>query len=423
MTYAQLPDTELQRIFHTLRSERKQYDLTRGKPSQEQLDLAAGLLYDVNTSDDTGFDCRNYGYPEGLPPARQLAADYLQTPYKNTYVIGSSSLALMHDIIVQMLLRPLPGSTESWMDLISHYREKDIKVSMLCPSPGYDRHHEICELYGIHMLPVPLRDDGPDCTVIKNYLEDKRYHVVGMWCIPKYSNPTGTIYSEETCVQIAKLAARYNLALFWDLAYQEHHLTDELYAIPSAPTLSKKAWSEDSFWVFGSTSKITFASAGIAMLAASEKNLSWYLKSLTRQMIGSDKVNQLRHVNFLGNIEGIRTHLTKHREILAPKFAIVDNIMNREFQGHNTIRWNKPLGGYFVNVFTTPGTAKRAECLCAEMGLIITKAGAAFPYGKDPDDSHHRLAPSCVSLTDLPSAMERYTLALHIASREKDRSP
>jgi DNA-binding transcriptional MocR family regulator len=414
-TLYKLSLAELHHRYDVAKGQAQKNDLTRGKPSVAQLDLAKDLLKDTHYLAEDGFDCRNYGLPEGLPEARRLAAEILGTPYKNTLVVGNSSLQLMHHLVTEMMLRPLPDAHHgSWKDMM----DAGVPVSMICPTPAYDRHHAICAHYGIRMIPVPMRDDGPDLTGIEARMG--RDNILGMWCIPKYSNPTGTTYSRQKCEEIAKLFSRYpGSRVIWDLAYQVHELTDTPDTLPTPSELCKMAKGrEDWLFVVGSTSKITMASAGIAFLALSDENRAWFLKSLTTQMIGSDKVNQLRHVRFLKNLDGVKAHMELHRSILAPKFAMVDRILTREFSGSNTVRWNKPKGGYFINLTVKHGCARRVVALCATLGLSLTPAGAAYPDSVDPHDEHIRIAPSVPSLQAVESAMESLVLAIHLAQRE-----
>lgn len=323
-------------------------DLTRGKPSAEQLQLSAPMLAETEFQSADGTDGRNYGLLEGLPEARMLFGEYLGVPTRNTLVLGNSSLAIMHDLVVQMLMRNTPGEIR-WWDPHHNVRNRPI---MLCPVPGYDRHFSICERYGIEMLPIPLNADGPDMDAVEEVLRGpKKWYVFGMWCTPKYSNPTGITYSQAVCERLAKMETWPGFRIFWDLAYNMHDLTDRGDELPNMLELCRTArvapdqpTHANRVFVIGSTSKITFAGAGLAMLATSEENLAWYRECLGVQMIGPDKLNQLRHVRFLKNVDGIRAHMRRHRSIIAPKFRIVNEILERELGGKELAQWNEPRG-------------------------------------------------------------------------------
>jgi len=412
----------LTKKYAALKAEKLNLDLTRGKPSEVQLALSNPMLENKNVFALDGSDCRNYGHLEGLPEARKLFGEYLGVPTQNVFVLGNSSLAVMHDLVVQMLMRPVPGEVRRW-DAYHNLRNQPV---MLCPTPGYDRHHAICEHYGIRMLPVPMKDGALDIDLVESLVQTER-NVFGIWCVPKYSNPTGITYSLEVCERLANMEAPPGFRIFWDNAYAVHDLTEQSDELPNLFELCCRAKGsgrqehrekEDRLFVIGSTSKITFASAGLAMLAASERNLAWFRQSLSVQTIGHDKLNQLWHVAFLKDMAGIRAHMAKHRAILKPKFDRVDEVLKRELSEFNFVRWNRPKGGYFVNLFVPKGRAKRVVELAGLLGVKLTPAGAAFPYGKDPDDSHIRIAPTFPPLSEVQKAMEVVALCIIIATYE-----
>lgn len=404
----------LRRQYELLREKPLALDLTRGKPSEEQLALSESMLTYTGTRSRDGADCRNYGGIEGLAEARELFGAYLGASPENTLVLGNSSLAIMHDIVAQAMMRPLPGVSYSWGEGISF----GVRPKMLCPVPGYDRHFAINERFGIEMIPIPMTDTGPDMRAVVSALRDNKW-VVGMWCTPKYSNPTGVTYSEKTCRHLARLPRKYSdLRIIWDLAYNAHDLTETPDELPNMLELCREAGHEDRVFVVGSTSKMTFAGSGLAMLAASKANIAWFKQGLSVRTIGPDKLNQLRHVHFLRDLEGIRAHMAKHRAILVSKFAAVDEILTRELAGTQLARWSEPHGGYFVSLWVTQGSAKRVVQLAADVGVKLTPAGAAFPYGKDPEDSHIRIAPTYPALADVRQAMEVLTLCIKLAAAE-----
>ena len=400
----------LRRRFEALKTLGLALDMTRGKPSAEQLALSEPMRTITDTQAGT-IDCRNYGGLEGLPEARALCAEYLGVRPEETLVLGNSSLTLMHDVFVQALLRPHPEIKGSWNDL----RSLGLKPKMLCPVPGYDRHHAICAHFDIEMLPVPMRDDGPDVRMIVELLKG-RPDIIGMWCIPKYSNPTGITYSEKVARVLAYLRA--DILIFWDLAYAAHDLRETPDEVPNILELCKEAHHEDRVFIFGSTSKITFAGAGISMLAASEKNIAWFKESLAVQTIGPDKLNQLRHVRFLKDMDGVRALMAKHRAIIRPKFETVNEVFRQQLGGRGIAQWSNPRGGYFISLYVQHGCAKRVVTLAAELGVKLTPAGAAFPYGNDPEDSHIRIAPTFPPLAEVRQAAEVVALCVQIAAEE-----
>lgn len=393
-------------------------DMTRGKPCAEQLDLSVEMLACTSVHALDGSDCRNYGFLEGLPEARELFAEYLGVPTENTYVLGNSSLAVMSDLVTQMLMRQVPGEIRRW-DPYHNLRNRPI---MICPVPGYDRHYAICKHLGIETVSVPLHADGPDMDAVEKIIRRER-NVFGIWCTPKYSNPTGCTYSAEVCERLASLEAPAGFRIFWDNAYAVHDLTEQGDELPNmlelcCKTKQVRREKENRVFVIGSTSKVTFASSGLAMLASSKGNLDWYRESLAVQTIGPDKLNQLRHIRFLKDMNGVRAHMARHRKILRPKFDAVDEILSRELRGSNAATWNKPRGGYFVSLQVRPGYAKRVVALASDVGVKLTPAGAAFPNGVDPEDSHIRIAPTFPPLAEVRQAMEIVSLCIRIATGE-----
>ena len=392
--------------YECIRSLGLKLDMTRGKPCAEQLDLSVEMLRDVGVHALDGGDCRNYGVMEGLPEARTLFGEYLGVPAQNTFVLGSSSLAIMHDLVVQMLLRQLGGSSV-----------RGTAPTMLSPVPGYDRHFAICEQYGIKLVPVRMNESGPDLAQVRELLQSSD-SIVGMWCTPKYSNPTGITYSPDVCRELAQMTAPSGFRIFWDLAYQVHDLEDVGDELPNFFDMCRESGQEDRVFVIGSTSKMTFAGAGLAVLGASSRNLGWYRRSLAVQTIGPDKLTQLRHVRFLKSLQGIRAHMLRHRSIIKPKFDIVEEVLGRELIRGVHATWNRPRGGYFVSLYVQKGHAKRVVELAGQLGVKLTPAGAAFPGGIDPDDSHIRIAPTFPPLLEVRQAMEVVALCVRLSAEE-----
>jgi len=390
--------------YAALRDRGLRLDLTRGKPSPEQLDLMTFAGNDDYTAAD-GTDCRNYGGLTGLQELREIFSGFLQVPAAQLVALGNSSLALMHDIIAHALLFPLPGSSRGWLG----------DSAFVCPVPGYDRHFAVCEKFGIEMIRVPMLSDGPDMNVVEELVAaDPR--IKGMWCVPKYSNPTGACYSSATIERLARMrTAAGDFRLFWDNAYAVHYLTPDGPA-QIAPVLDacERAGNCDRPFVFGSTSKITYAGAGVAFFGSSPANVSWFLGHLARQTIGPDKVNQLRHVRLLQSADGVLELMDRHRQILAPKFALVDQILRDGLSG--IASWTLPEGGYFMTLDVPDGCASAVVGLAADAGIALTPAGATHPYGRDPRDRTIRLAPTFPSLTDLEQAMRGLVTCVRLAA-------
>ncbi len=377
-------------------------DMTRGKPSEEQLSLSNAMLAIGEFRSKDGFDCRNYSpHLDGLPEARKLCAAYLGTRPENTLVTGNSSLQLMYSVITEHMLR---GGWSAG------------SPKFICPEPGYDRHFQILRNLGIGMVPVPMNENGPDMDIVRDRIQDP--DVVGMWCMPRYSNPTGVSYSRSVSRAIAELKPKNGrFIVMWDDAYREHHLGALTRPDIDIMKLAREAKTEDRFWIFGSFSKVTFASAGISMLAASPRSLEWFRKRLAAQTIGPDKLTQLRHVLFLKNLSGIRAHMRKHARIIRPKFKVVCDELERAIGKKGIARWEMPDGGYFISFYMETGSARRVVELARGLGLLLTPAGAAFVKG-DPEDSHIRIAPTYPSLADVRKASQLLCLCAEIAHRE-----
>ena len=419
-TIADLSPRELEALHTRVRSEYENFrarglklDMTRGKPAPDQLDLANGLLALPGNGDYfTGAheDARNYGGLQGLPEVRALFAPVLGAPADQIVIGDNSSLALMHDSIVYALLKGVPGSDKPW--------SKADSIAFICPVPGYDRHFAICEEYGIRMIPVPLTGNGPDLDAVEALVQDPS--VKGMWCVPKYSNPSGEIYSDDTVQRLAAMrTAAPDFRLFWDNAYVLHHLTETQHEIANILEACEKAGHPDRAFVFASTSKMTLAGAGLAFFASSAANVRWYLARAGKRTIGPDKLNQLRHLRFLRDTEGLLKLMDGHRLLLAPKFVAVAEALERRLGGTGVAHWTKPEGGYFISVDAMGGTATRVVELAKEAGIALTPAGSTAPYGKDPRDSNLRLAPTFPTLEDVRAASEGIALAILLAGLEK----
>ena len=402
MTDPRARQSELLDIFDTHIDAGLKLDLTRGKPAAEQLDLSNeldGILEGFYLLQG-GTDARNYGGILGIPEARQLGAEFIGAKSEQVMVGGNSSLNLMYQYVEHMM---------------AHWGGEPVKF--LCPVPGYDRHFTICEHFDIEMITVPLNDDGPDMQQVKE-LVSKDAAIKGIWCVPKYSNPTGNTYSKEVVEQFAEIpkVAGDNFRVFWDNAYAVHDLVEQGDELPSLMTAAEKTGTTDNIVMLGSTSKVTFAGAGISFLATSTSQLAAFEKFLSDQMIGFDKVNQLRHVRFLKDIDGIKAHMAKHRDIIKPKFDLVLKKLEEHLAGKNMASWNSPRGGYFISLDTRPGLATTIISMAADAGVKLTPAGATFPYGKDPKNTNIRLAPTFPGLAELESAMDVFVTCVELAS-------
>src|SRR6266542_1398152 len=413
------PSDIVQRLSHyeerlaAIRQKGLKLDMTRGKPSSEQLDLANDLST-ILTKDDykaaDGTDTRNYGGLDGLPEMKALFAEMLGTQPANVVVGGNSSLTMMHDVVVRALLHGVPGGDGPW---------SRSKIKFLCPSPGYDRHFAICEHHGIEMVTVPLGSHGPDlATVTKLVAGDAT--IKAMWCVPKYSNPTGTTYSSEVVRRLAAMkTAATDFRLLWDNAYAVHDLYDTTDPLDEILLACAEAGNADRAIVFASTSKISFAGAGVAALASSSANVADAKKHLFVQTIGPDKLNQLRHVRFFKTMADVRAHMQKHAALLCPKFETVTRILDRELGGTDLASWTRPRGGYFVSLDTLEGCASEVVKLAEEAGVKLTPAGATFPYGRDPKNQNIRIAPSLPPVSQVETAMEVVSLCILLASARK----
>lgn len=388
-------------------------DMSRGKPSTAQLDLVSGVLTMVQTPQDCiddGIDARNYGQIAGLPCARRYWADVLGCHSDEIFVGGAASLNMMFDVISRAYTHGLLHSPRPW--------GKEDVVKFLCPSPGYDRHFSITQFFGAQLITVPMTPTGPDMDLVEELVKDPA--VKGIWTVPKYSNPDGIIYSEETIRRFANLKpAAPDFALIWDNAYCVHEFEGEYVPFPDILALCREAGRPDMVYEFASTSKITFAGGGVSCMAASKANIDYFTGVFGVQMISYDKVNQLRHVRFLRDKAHTLEIMKGHAAILAPKFQTVSDILDREIRPLGFASWNRPTGGYFVCLDTMPGTAKRALALCKDAGVTMTAAGATFPYGQDPLDRNIRIAPSLPPVAELEDAMEIFTTCLKLAALEK----
>ncbi len=388
-------------------------DLTRGKPSPAQLDLAAPLLardmsHDFRAAD--GTDTRNYAGDNGmgLPELRAIFGELLHIPTEQILALGNASLQVMHDTIVHALLHGVPGNVRPW---------RDDEIAFLCPSPGYDRHFAITEAFGIRMIPVPFDEQGRlPLDVIAEHLQDPA--VRGMWCVPMFANPGGEVYDEETVRALVSLpSAAPDFRLFWDNAYSVHVLTEDFPPVIDVLGLAAAAGNPDRVLVFASTSKITLAGGGVAFFGSSPANVAWYREHAAVQTIGPDKVNQLRHVRHFGDADGVRALMQKHRALVAPKFAATERILGERLSG--VAHWTTPAGGYFIALTGPAGTATRAVDLAKAAGIAVTPAGAAFPYGEDPDDAVIRIAPTFPSLEDVEAAVDGLCTCVLLAAEER----
>jgi DNA-binding transcriptional MocR family regulator len=417
--YSQLTLAERQEAYAILQARYEHYrslglnlNMARGKPGVQQLELSAPML-DLLTIDNCkvdGIDARNYGELTGLPCAKKLFAELLGTKPEEILVGGNASLTLMYDLIAKAYTHGLLHSPRPWA--------KEETVKFLCPSPGYDRHFKITENFGMELITVAMTENGPDMDAVEEAVKDPT--VKGMWCVPKYSNPDGIIYSEETIDRIAKLKpAAPDFALMWDNAYCVHEVYGEFRPFRDILTLCREAGNPDMVYEFASTSKITFPGAGVAVMAASVENQKYITSLLAFQSISYDKMNQLRHVLFLKDKETVLALMQEHAKILRPRFSAVLDALEEQIAPLDIAKWEKPLGGYFVSFNAMEGTAKRALALCKEAGVVMTGAGATFPYGKDPKDSNIRIAPSLPPVEELKQAMDIFCICVQMAALEK----
>lgn len=409
--------SQLEAQYDEVKAKDLKMDMSRGKPSKAQLDISEGLLGIIKTNDDAiaddGLDCRNYGILTGIPEARKLLADMSEVPEKDILIYGNSSLNVMFDAISRSYTHGVMGSTP-WCKLD--------KVKFLCPVPGYDRHFAITEYFGIEMINVPMLPTGPDMDIVEKLVAEDEA-IKGIWCVPKYSNPQGISYSDETVRRFAHLKpAAEDFRIYWDNAYSIHHLYDDpdkQDVILELMSECEKAGNPDMVLKFISTSKVSFPGSGIAALACSENNMKDALRHMGFQIISHDKLNQLRHVRFFKNIDGMREHMKLHAAIMRPKFEAVLDTLDRELGGLGIGEWTRPRGGYFISFDAMEGCAKKIVAKAKEAGLTMTGAGATFPYGKDPKDSNIRIAPSYPTEEELKTAAEIFVLSVKLVSIDK----
>ena len=419
--YAELSPVELQARkekllarYSAFQAKNLTLDMTRGKPSPEQLDLAMEMLTGAISREyrsPGGVDCRNYGGLDGIKEAKTLFADYLEVADNEIIVGDSASLKMMHDAVMGAMVYGVVDSSQPW--------GKQEKVKFLCPSPGYDRHFAVCQYLGIEMLTVGMDAHGPDMDRVEELVADDAA-IKGIWCVPKYSNPTGITYSDTVVDRLASMETKAeDFRIFWDNAYTVHHLAADHDPLKNILAACKEAGNPDRVFLFGSTSKISFAGSGVAMMAASRRNIEFILGKMQFQTIGPNKLNQLRHVLFFKDVAGIKAHMQKHGAILKPKFDAVLAVLDRELAGSSIASWSRPRGGYFISIDTLPGCARDVIQKAAAAGVKLTPAGATFPYGKDPEDRNIRIAPSFPAAADVTTAMELVALCIQLVSIDK----
>ena len=407
--------SELEASYEEKKALNLQLDMSRGKPSPSQLDVSLGLMDALNSNSvlksEDGTDCRNYGVLDGIPEAKKLMADMMGTTADHIIIFGNASLTIMYDSISRSYTHGVLGSTP-WCKLD--------KVKFLCPVPGYDRHFAITERFGIEMINVPMTQDGPDMDMVEELVANDD-SIKGIWCVPKYSNPQGYCYSDETVRRFANLKpAAKDFRIYWDNAYVIHHLyEDNQVEIPDIISECEKAGNPNLVYEFASTSKVSFPGSGIAAMAASAENLADVKKQMTIQTIGYDKLNQLRHVAYFKNIDGLKAHMKKHADAMRPKFEAVLKVLDEELTGAEIGSWVKPLGGYFISFDAMEGCAKKIVAKCKEAGVTLSNAGATFPYGKDPKDSNIRIAPSFPTPEEMAVATDLFVLCVKLVSVEK----
>jgi DNA-binding transcriptional MocR family regulator len=407
-------ETALQARYREFQSRNITLDMTRGKPCAAQLDLAMGLFDCVDRSHyaaEDGSDCRNYGGLDGIAEAKTLFAELMEVQTDEIIIGGNASLTVMHDAFMRAMVNGVGENGTPWKLLP--------QVKFLCPSPGYDRHFFICQYLGIEMITIDMQTDGPDMDRVEAMVAEDE-SIKGIWCVPKYSNPTGAVYSDSVVDRLAGMqTAAEDFLIFWDNAYAVHHLGDKPAGLKNILTACKNAGHPDRVLIFGSTSKISFAGAGLAMMAGSKANMDRARKQISFQTIGPDKLNQLRHVNFFKNMAGIEAHMLKHAAILKPKFDAVQQALEAGLGGKNIAGWSTPAGGYFVSVDTMEGCAQAVVKMAADAGVKLTPAGSTFPYMRDPLNRNIRLAPSFPPLDDIRQAMELVSICIQLVSIDK----
>lgn len=405
---------ELQKQMEQYRAQGLSLNMARGKPNTKQLDLSMEMLDVLNSKSDCtsedGQDCRNYGDMYGIPEAQRLFAEYMDVSPEEIIICGQSSLSLLYDALVRATLKGVLGSKKPW----GAYQPP----KFICPVPGYDKHFGFCEFCGIEMIPVDLREDGPDMDQVEKLVASDE-SIKGMWCVPKYSNPYGAVYSEEVCRRLASMkCAAEDFRLFWDDAYRYHDIYQE-HTLPNMLKLCTEAGNPNRVFLFGSTSKITLAGSGVTFMAASLENIAFIKKQLLSQTVGWDKMNMLRHVRYLKDLDHIKALMKRHAAILRPNFDAVLDAFDREFTGLDVGAWTKPDGGFFITFKSLNGCAKRIVQLCKDAGVTLTNAGATHPYGKDPEDAYIRIAPTYPPLDELCKAMDVFCCAVKLAAVEQ----
>ncbi len=402
------------RKYEDLKALNLKLNMARGKPGTDQLNLSSGIIGILSQDDamvgEDGMDIRNYGVLDGAAECKKLMADMMETKPENVIIYGNSSLNIMYDTVSRSMTHGVMGSTP-WMKLD--------KVKFLCPVPGYDRHFGVTEFFGIEMINIPMNNDGPDMDMVEQLVSSDE-SVKGIWCVPKYSNPTGITYSDETVKRMAALKpAADDFRIYWDNAYGIHDLYEDGDTLLNILDECEKAGNPDLVFEFASTSKISLPGSGVSAIAASKANIDFIKKQMTMQTIGHDKVNQMRHVKFFGDINGMKEHMKKQADLIRPKFETVIEAFRNELGGTGLAEWTEPKGGYFISFDTLPGCAKRTVELCKDAGVITTGAGSTYPYGKDPEDKNIRIAPTFPSIDELKKACEVFIISVKLASFEK----
>lgn len=421
MNYSELTEAQRDAEYAALRGDFEKYkakglrlDMSRGKPSAQQVELSQEMLGVISTPEDCltagGFDCRNYGVLDGIPEAKKIFSDILGIPTENIIVAGNSSLNIMYDEMARLMLYGAAGTEQPW--------SKQENIKFICPCPGYDRHFAICESFGIEMINVDMTPDGPDMDAVEELIRDSS--VKGIWCVPKYSNPDGITYSDETVRRFAALKpAAPDFRIFWDNAYIVHSFSDDDTPVLNIFDEAKKCGNEDIVITFTSTSKISFPGSGVAVMAASDANIAHTKSKMAIQTIGYDKLNMMRHVKFFGSKDGLMEHMKRHAAIIKPKFDAVLETFDSELTPCGIAEWTKPIGGYFLSLNVPDGCAKRVYDLAAEAGVTLTNAGATFPYGRDPRDRNLRIAPTFPTADEMKMASKVLCLCVKLAALEK----